>query len=236
MLHAHASCAVMHVIKPRTHALDLFTHNVVRFSVLPSRPLGPIFLKLSLSLCRTSSCTLSPISLRSQDESMRFMALSFEAKHTMFLLFPLLCFEQILLHPPPPPPAPATAAAPPPHTAHMGRCFVKRGCKRELSPSEWEAHGLAPSHGQDHRVQSGHSMSNSGTSISGVKQLARRIRSQEWQTGYIIYSICMYACMYIRMYVCMYIYIHTCIHTCYVLTNPPIPSSCCKCFVVLRPD
>jgi hypothetical protein len=25
------------------------------------------------------------------------------------------------------------------------------------------------------------------------------------------------------------------VHTCYVLTNPPIPSSRCKCFVFLRP-
>ena len=25
------------------------------------------------------------------------------------------------------------------------------------------------------------------------------------------------------------------VHTCYVLTNPPIPSSRCKCFVVIRP-
>jgi hypothetical protein len=32
-------------------------------------------------------------------------------------------------------------------------------------------------------------------------------------------------------YVCMYV----CIHTCYVLTNPPIPCSRCKCFVFLRP-
>jgi hypothetical protein len=36
-----------------------------------------------------------------------------------------------------------------------------------------------------------------------------------------------------HMYLCMYI--HTYVHTCYVLTNPPIPSSRCKCFVFLRP-
>ena len=36
-------------------------------------------------------------------------------------------------------------------------------------------------------------------------------------------------CMYVFMYVCMYI------HTCCVLTNPPIPSSRCKYFVVLCP-
>jgi len=38
-------------------------------------------------------------------------------------------------------------------------------------------------------------------------------------------------CMYV--YICMYVY--TYVHTYYVLTNPPIPSSRCKCFVVLRP-
>jgi hypothetical protein len=41
--------------------------------------------------------------------------------------------------------------------------------------------------------------------------------------------LCMYVCIYMHIYVCMYVY--TYIHTCYVLNNPPIPSSRCKCFV-----
>ena len=58
--------------------------------------------------------------------------------------------------------------------------------------------------------------------------------------------VCMYVCMcsclcmYVYTYVCMYVCMHACMHVCmyvhtyYVLTNPPIPSSHCKCFVVLR--
>jgi hypothetical protein len=41
---------------------------------------------------------------------------------------------------------------------------------------------------------------------------------------------CMHACMFVCMYVCMYY-----IRTCYVLTKPPIPSSRCKHYVILRP-
>jgi hypothetical protein len=37
-----------------------------------------------------------------------------------------------------------------------------------------------------------------------------------------------------RRPICIYV-LHTYVHTCYVLTNPPIPSSRCKCFVFLRP-
>jgi hypothetical protein len=49
--------------------------------------------------------------------------------------------------------------------------------------------------------------------------------------------ICIFVCTYIRMYVHKNIQKYVCmyIHTCYVLTNPPIPSSRCKYFVVLRP-
>jgi hypothetical protein len=41
--------------------------------------------------------------------------------------------------------------------------------------------------------------------------------------AYRLYGICTHA--YVHMYVC----------TCYVLTNPPIPFSRCKCFMFLRP-
>jgi hypothetical protein len=63
------------------------------------------------------------------------------------------------------------------------------------------------------------------------------------KTFYIQYIICVCVCVRererererecISMYVCMCVY--TYVHTCYVLTNPPIPSSRCKCFVFLRP-
>ena len=39
----------------------------------------------------------------------------------------------------------------------------------------------------------------------------------------------------IRCFGIMYACIHTHVYTCYVLSNPPIPSSRCKYFVVLRP-
>ncbi len=54
---------------------------------------------------------------------------------------------------------------------------------------------------------------------------------------YVIYMMCVcvsYGGVYVCMRVCLYVYIIR-IHTCYVLTKPPIPSSRCKCFVVLRP-
>jgi len=50
---------------------------------------------------------------------------------------------------------------------------------------------------------------------------------------YVCISVHLYICMSVCLYVCMYI--HTYIRMCYVLTNPPIPSSRCKDFVVLRP-
>ncbi len=42
-----------------------------------------------------------------------------------------------------------------------------------MSLSVWLAHGLAPSQGHDHSVQSGQIMSNSGTSMSGWKHDVR---------------------------------------------------------------
>ena len=36
-----------------------------------------------------------------------------------------------------------------------------------------------------------------------------------------------------QVFVCVCVCVY--VHTCYVLTKPPIPSSRCKCFVVLRP-
>ncbi len=47
-----------------------------------------------------------------------------------------------------------------------------------------------------------------------------------------MYVYITYVCIHLCMYACMY---HTYVHTCYVLTNPLIPSSRCKCFVLLRP-
>ena len=58
-----------------------------------------------------------------------------------------------------------------------------------------------------------------------VKKLEQLLRLKDAKIQVI------YACMHAYMYVCMYVYVHKC----YVLTNPPIPSSRCKCFVFLRP-
>jgi hypothetical protein len=53
--------------------------------------------------------------------------------------------------------------------------------------------------------------------------------------------VCMYVCIYVCMHVCMYVsvYVHTmyvCMYVCYVLTNPSIPSSRSKRFILLRPN
>ena len=53
-----------------------------------------------------------------------------------------------------------------------------------------------------------------------------------WTPG----CLCSRPCVPIYIYImCMYVYTYVHVHTCYVLTHPPIPSSRCNHFVVLRP-
>jgi hypothetical protein len=47
--------------------------------------------------------------------------------------------------------------------------------------------------------------------------------------------VCVCVCVYVCVCVCVCVYVCAYVHTCYVLyvlTNPPIPSSRCKCFVI----
>jgi hypothetical protein len=67
---------------------------------------------------------------------------------------------------------------------------------------------------------------NSAVVVAGSKAVA---------VGLVCVCVCMYAYIYVCVCVCVCVCLYTYVHTCYVLTNPPIPSSRCKYFVVLRP-
>jgi hypothetical protein len=62
------------------------------------------------------------------------------------------------------------------------------------------------------------------------KVLHCRVHMRHW-----LVCVCVYTCVCVCVCVCVYTYIYCmCVHTYCILTNPPIPSSRCKYFVVLR--